>query len=627
MPDPSSPTYAEAVAAFYRGVAAAQVGESGLAAAAFQRVTELVPREPAGWANLGLISLQRRELEQAADALAEAGMLAPENDHIQLVSALVERDRGRLDTAAAHLRHAIELDTQNLQALYLLAQLVEQENRPGSAVEAQQQIDRILAVQPGNLVALLERARLAAKVRAIETLRQTLDRIEIRAEALSFALSDELREVLNAAEAGQFNRAATQIAFLQTGLQRLPAYRDDEDAVLTSPSRTDLLLTQFLRLPTPSAQSAPPDTSLTFVPETLSVGEGPVAWVRATWLNDEVPLALIAASRGTLWVSTEPGQAEAFALPGGASAELLSPSAVAPVDYNYDFQTDLVVAGPGGLRLLRQDRTGSFTDVTGEAVAPAIARAAYAGAWAADLDMEGDLDLVVARVAGAPVVLRNRGDGTFERYPAFAGVTRLRDFVWADLDADGDPDAALLDAAGRLQVFLNGRYRDPQFQPYPLPDTLGSVHAIAASDLNQDATLDLILLESDGTLSRVSLDESGWDAAVLARWPDYSATEAQSTQLYVADLDNNGDLDLVTSTLGGARVWLSTASGLRPLSPIDIQITGVADVSGEGRLDLIAARLNSAWTVPFGQMMRATSTSGDSPVPKWTVGASINCFW
>ena len=63
LPDSSSPTYAEAVAIFYRGVAAAQSGESGVAAAAFQRVTELVPGEPAGWADLGLIDLQRFELD------------------------------------------------------------------------------------------------------------------------------------------------------------------------------------------------------------------------------------------------------------------------------------------------------------------------------------------------------------------------------------------------------------------------------------------------------------------------------------------------------------------------------------------------------------------------------------
>ncbi len=334
LPDPSSPTYAEAVAAFYRGLAAAQSGESGLAAAAFQRVTELVPREPAGWADLGLIALQRGELEQAADRLEEARVLAPENSRIQLISALVERERGRLEAATEYLRRAVELDPRSLRALYLLARVREEEDSPESTVEAQQLIDRILAVQPGNLVALLEGARLAAKLRDIGTLGQTLDRIGVRADALSFPLIDDLGVVLTTGEAGEFGRAATLIAFLQNELRPLPAYRDDLDAVLTSPSRADVLLTRFVRLPTPSARSAPPDTGLRFVPETLSVGEGPMAWVRAVWLSDEVPLALVAASRGTVWISTDPDQAEAFAFPGGASAAPPSPSAVAPLVYN-----------------------------------------------------------------------------------------------------------------------------------------------------------------------------------------------------------------------------------------------------------------------------------------------------
>ncbi|MDH3456086.1 MAG: FG-GAP-like repeat-containing protein [Gemmatimonadota bacterium] len=633
LPDASSPIYAEAVTSFYRGVAAAQAGESGLAAAAFQRVTELVPKEPAGWANFGLIALQRRELGEAADRLLEARVLAPENSHIQLVSAIVERERGRLDSATALLSRAIELDAQSLKALYLLAQLVEQEGRPGSEAETQQLIDRILAAEPENLVALLERARLAAKLRDIGTLEQTLDRVAVRADSLSLSLTAELQAVRTAEEAEEFDRAATLIGFLHSVLQPLPAYRDDQEAVRTSPSRMDVLLTRFVRLPTPTALSAAPDTGLRFIPETLTVGRGPVSWVRTFWLSDDVPLAMVAASRETLWVSTEPGQAESFTFPGGTSAVPLSSSGVAALDYNYDFLVDLVLAGPGGLRVFSQDRSGSFVDATSRAIAPGVAHAAYAGAWAADLDMEGDLDLVLARVDGPPVALRNRGDGTFEVYRAFEDVTRLRDFVWADLDADGDPDAALLDAAGRLRVFRNGRYRLPQFQPFTLPNAVGSVHAVAAADLNQDATLDLILLGADGGLRRLSMIDDAWDVSELGRWLQFAPANVQSTRLFVADLDNNGDLDVVASTPDGARAWLNTALGIHSLPPIEGQITSVADISGEGRLDLIAVSSDgeSRLLVNEGTFdyystsirPRAAEATGDRRINSFGIGGEI----
>lgn len=634
LPDASSPVYAEAVAAFYRGVAAAQVGESGLAAAAFLRVTELAPGEPAGWANLGLTALQRRVPDEAADPLEEARARAPESGRIALVSALVELERGQADSAVAHLRRAVTLDPEDLHALYLLAQLLEQEDDPASAAEARELIDRILAVQPGNLVALLERGRLAAKLQNRDTLRQTLDRIEARAGSLALPLGPDLRAVRAATEDGAFGRAATQIAFLQTALQAAPAYLDDRDAVVISPGRGELLLTRFVRLPNAAARSAPPDTGLGFAAETLLVAEhGPVSWVRSLWLSEEVPLALVAAQAETLWVSTAPQLAEPFPFPGGASAGMRSPSAVAAIDYDYDFRVDLALAGPGGMRLLRQDETGSFTDVTGDAVPPAVARGAYAGAWAADLDLEGDLDLVLAGVEGAPTVLRNLGDGRFEPYAGFPAVTRLRDVVWADLDADGDPDAALLDAAGRVQVFLNRRSQVPQFQAHPLPDTLGSAAAIASADLNQDATLDLILLQSDGTVSRVSLHRGRWEADVVARWPDVSRADPSSARLFVADLDNNGDLDLVASTPERAQAWLSTTAGLRPLPPFDLEVTDIADVSGEGRLDLIAVSLDGEARLLVNEgtldyysttiRPRAADATGDRRINSFGVGGEI----
>src|SRR5690606_31958140 len=77
--------------------------------------------------------------------------------------------------------------------------------------------------------------------------------------------------------------------------------------------------------------------------------------------------------------------------------------------------------------------------------------------WSVDLDMEGDLDFVLARDGGAPIVLRNRGDGSFEQRDLFGDVTDVVDFAWADLDADGDPDAAFVTGSGAVEVYENRR--------------------------------------------------------------------------------------------------------------------------------------------------------------------------
>jgi hypothetical protein len=537
-----------------------------------------------------------------------------------------------MGAATERLRRAVGLAPADLRALYLLAQILGEDTAAGAA-EAQQLMDRVLAVEPGNLVALLGQARLAARQGDLAVLRHALDRIEAQADSLSVPLAADVRAVRVEADAGAFDRAATQIAFVESTLRSLPAYQDAEAAVLLSPTRLDLIVGRFLRLPTPSAEAAPPDTGLTFAAESLALGERPIAWVRAVWLGEETPLALVAAAHGTMWVSPEPGRQEAISWPAGPSDASPAPTILAPLDYDYDFRMDLALAGGGGMRLLRQDSTGSFADVTRSAIPAPAARGRYAGVWSADLDLEGDLDLVLAGVEGPSIALRNRGDGTFDAYPDFPAVPRLRDFAWADLDADGDPEAVVLDAEGRLGVFRNRRSQIPQFVPLPVPEDVGIARAMAAADLNRDASIDLVLLQAGGTVRRLSLSERGWAMEDLASWPDFASGGIAGTGLFVVDLDNNGALDVVATSSAVTRVWLASPQGLLPLHPLNARVAAVADVSGDGRQDLVA-------TTPDGEPQllvtqgtatyysttiqpRAAEATGDRRINSFGIGGEI----
>ena len=126
------------------------------------------------------------------------------------------------------------------------------------------------------------------------------------------------------------------------------------------------------------------------------------------------------------------------------------------VDWNNDFKLDLVTASAAGVRLFIQGEGGVFADDTPRAAADATGLAIDAsGAWPADIEMDGDLDIVVGVRNASPVVLRNNGDGTWARVEPFAGVTDVRGFAWGDIDYDGDPDAVFLDGKGALQIALN----------------------------------------------------------------------------------------------------------------------------------------------------------------------------
>ena len=98
------------------------------------------------------------------------------------------------------------------------------------------------------------------------------------------------------------------------------------------------------------------------------------------------------------------------------------------------------------MRLMRQESPSSFTDVTAQTKLPkSVTNAPYTGAWAVDIEADGDLDIVLGSKDGVPTVLRNNGDGTFLAIHPFAGVSGLRGFAWADFDGDGNPDAAIID--------------------------------------------------------------------------------------------------------------------------------------------------------------------------------------
>ncbi len=143
----------------------------------------------------------------------------------------------------------------------------------------------------------------------------------------------------------------------------------------------------------------------------------------------------------------------------------------------------------------------------------------------------------------------------------------MRGFSWADLDGDGNPDAAIIDGNGNLHVFMNER--QGQFRERSLPANFPMVKAIATADTNNDGILDLLAVQADGAIIRISDKNEGqsWETAEIARVPDAASYLAGDVRLRIADLDNNGALDLILSPASqvpgratpGALIWLGDA--------------------------------------------------------------------
>lgn len=634
LPEQGSPQYVNAVRAFYVGLSALQVGDDVRAEEKLKEATALAPDEPASWADLALLYMRQRRFDEAAQSLEKARGLAPDNAGLYVLFGQLESARGNSTEAAKHFRRAAELDPRNLKALYALGREVERGGEGGEE-EVLRLLQKILEAQPGNLSVRLDVARLAAKRGDAELFGRLMNGFAADSAAWPPEAREQLKAVQTAAASGNTRAAAPRVQFLRNVLVRLPEYRQSRLAVEDPPEILSEPLTRFITLESPSPRPAPPDEALTFnaEPSQEFVG-GAWAWGGAVSLDGEGAPALLFADGRTAQLA---GSVK-LAFPGGP-ASVPPGNGVAALDFNYDFKTDLALAGEGGFRLYRQENPATFVDVTAQTKLPTpVVNAPYAGAWAADIEADGDLDIVLGTKDGAPTVLRNNGDGTFAEQHPFEGVNALRDFAWADLDGDGDPDAALLDALGQLAVFTNER--TGQFRRRSTPQNLSAV-ALGVADVNSDGQFDLLLLGSDDVLRRLSDKGEGadWDSGEVTRLEGAPQDMTAGTvKLTAADLDNNGGLDLVASAMTGARAWLSDADGkFKPLKLPDAvansRAVAVADVGGDGRLDLVGVGKDGGAFVAAGRgsknyhwqliRPRAANASGDQRINSFGVGGEM----
>jgi Tfp pilus assembly protein PilF len=595
LPDKSSKAYADVVSAFYIGLAALQVGDDVHAENKLAEVTQLAPGEPAGWANWAILALRQRNYDFAGQRLEQAHKLAPQDDHIYSLLGVLEDDRGHSAEAIADLRKAADLNPRNLKAIYQLAEEIERQGAENSEADFQQLIQKILTVQPGNLAALLELSRIAAKRGDAATLKTAVAQISSRSSSWPPEVQQQVTALQAAVSSPDPHAAATRTTFLRNTLMRVPEYRLSLAAIKSPPGEEAEPFTHFLKLETPIFRPAPADLAMTFDSERVAnFGNIHPNWIGAISLGSAGPPVVALANGREVRLST----GAVLPFPGGPLNVSPSPNGILPIDFNYDFKVDLVLAGAGGVRLWRQDSPSAFTDVTGRTTLPkSVTTASYIGAWAVDIEADGDLDIVLGSKEGLPTVLRNNGDGTFLAIHPFAGISGICGFAWADFDADGNPDAAIIDGSGKLHVFMNER--QGQFRERSLPANLPLVKAIAVADANRDGILDLLALQTDGAIIRVSDKNEGeaWEVAEIARVTDPSFL-AGAVRLRVADLDNNGALDLLLARTalgsqesnGGALVWLGDEKGkfvpmARPVGPP--VVFDAADVNGDGRLDLL----------------------------------------
>ncbi len=120
------------------------------AAAAFQEVSLIDPKNPDGWVNLGRCAVQEGDMTRARSVLEKALALAPDLARAHYFYARVLRSEGKYDDAATHLREVLRQYPRDRVALNDLGRILFLQRKYPEAVSTLQQV---LAIDPEDLQA------------------------------------------------------------------------------------------------------------------------------------------------------------------------------------------------------------------------------------------------------------------------------------------------------------------------------------------------------------------------------------------------------------------------------------------------------------------------------------------
>ena len=272
----------------------------------------------------------------------------------------------------------------------------------------------------------------------------------------------------------------------------------------------------------------------------------------------------------------------------------LNPWTVTAGDFNNDGSPDLAVTGTGGssaVYILLNNANGTGTFAVSSNYVTGIGQCWHL--TSADIDGDGDLDLLVANTTGTTVnILLNNGNGTFTPGTNPTVGSNPRCVAAADLDNDGDIDLAVgNNLGGTVSILLNNG--DGTFSAAPNITTAGANPVfVAAGDLDGDGKSDLAVTNSDLNTVQIFKNIGAGNFMSLASYPTFGAFPSPVFVL-MADFDGNGTLDLAAVNYGSTDISILLNNGSASftnavkypaLSAPNYLAAG--DFDGDGDLDL-----------------------------------------
>jgi hypothetical protein len=300
-------------------------------------------------------------------------------------------------------------------------------------------------------------------------------------------------------------------------------------------------------------------------------------------------------------------------LPGSDPLVGNSPISLVVGDVDNDGDLDVIAANYGGSTASVRLNAGNGTFSAGQEISVGSLPESIA---MGDIDGDGDLDLIVSNgsFSGPALNVRfNSGSGFFSNGQSIPSNTYYK-VVLGDVDGDGDLDILALDGStNAVSVYLNINVSSGTFTP----SSQGSVSVgngafdLAISDIDNDGDLDL--LTANDNINTVSVRLNNGSGTFSGG--QEVAVGINPARLVTGDLDGDGDVDFITVNQGNNTVGVRLNNGSGSFSNgqtlVFSGITSLAasDVDNDGDLDLLLTNVTMT-TNPYYSIVNVRLNNG-----------------
>lgn len=566
------------------------------AEAHYRELIALLPGDPLGHANLAIALLRQQKNADAKAALDKALSLSPGQAEILAIRAEIEQWSGELEAALGTLESLTGSRSNDPELVYAAYQLATTSGLPQGEKLAQRSLEGLRQLRPENLVVLLQLGQRYIQ----QGDRTAATGIYLRIGELLWQAPPLARTtfegITTALEKGDLAAARVPAARLENVLKVSPMFRESLRELKTGIQGIPLRALRGEAPPTHFGVSLP----VTFQGHALDAAPAGGRGLQAADFDGDLKsdLAWIKAT-GELEIRlAAKGWAAGSTLPAAEMWDLRC------LDLDNDGHLDLLAIGATKATFWRGAGDGTFSDHT---AAFGLGNAGGRAVVPIDFDIEGDLDLVMAGAgAGTLELWRNNLEGSLEKSGAkvFPGlVADSRALAASDLDRDGDLDLLLLHGKGLLWLdnLRQGRFGDRTagsgLERAALPASAGGARAsytsVLAADFDNDGQPDIVYGGNNGIGFLRNLGGGRFEP-----WPVAGSTGGvlgeEVGSLAAFDANNDGRLDLLVARLGGVSVHLQQADGsFQPAtlkgSPQLASRAIAADLDDDGDLDVVVA--------------------------------------